>query len=253
MDDERTVHTDDRMKRQSGEGEHLESPSEPLPSDSLDINVEGQAISGPDRGFGQLWHKTYRVRLTGADVSPEEVIRVWKERYGEMWPSGNHFYRPHSGLKPGEVALADLEMPGKARLSTGVIVTSVEPTSFSFVTPEGHTMAGDITFSAHDDSGTTVAQIDVILRASDPIFEIGMMLGGHRHEDRFWEETLSTLASHFGVDGRPETTAVRLSGARRWRNATNVVNNAFLRTGLYMAARPLIRAYQRLTNRERPS
>ncbi|HYH10878.1 MAG TPA: hypothetical protein VD789_00890 [Thermomicrobiales bacterium] len=241
------------MKVQSGEGADQGSSSEPLPPDSLDINVDGQEISGPERGFGQLWRKTYRIRLEGANASPVEVIRTWRDRYGELWPEGNHFYRPFTGLKPGQVAIADLEMPANRRLSTGVVVTSVEPTSFSFVTPQGHTMAGDITFSAHDESGTTIAQIEILLRASDPAFELGMLLGGHKREDAFWEETLSNLAELLGADGTPETTSILLDSHRQWRNAVNIVNNSFLRTTLYLAIRPLRRMYERITTRNRQS
>jgi hypothetical protein len=40
---------------------------------TVDINL------GRRQGFGQLWQKTFRVRLSGASVTPAEVIRVWKE------------------------------------------------------------------------------------------------------------------------------------------------------------------------------
>lgn len=252
LDEHKTVHTQ-QTKMQSGEGEPHGSGPDPLPPDSLDINVEGMELSGPERGFGQLWRKNFRVSLTGADVSPEDVIRTWRERFGEMWPEGNHFYRPLTGLKPGEVALADLEMPANSRLSTGIVVTRVAPTEFTFVTPEGHTLAGEITFSAHDESGTTIAEVEVLLRASDPLFELGMPLGGHKRENAFWQQTLTNLANHFGVESEPETSSVLLDSHRQWRKATNIVNNSYIRTAIYMATKPLRRVLGRLGARDEQS
>ncbi len=37
---------------------------------------------------------------------------------------------------------------------------------------------------------------------------MGLVLGGHREEDRFWQDTLRTLAARFGVDAEPETSVV---------------------------------------------
>jgi hypothetical protein len=31
----------------------------------------------PLQGFGQMWQKTFRIRLNGAQVKPAEVIKTW--------------------------------------------------------------------------------------------------------------------------------------------------------------------------------
>ena len=62
------------------------------------------------------------------------------------------------------------------------------------MTPQGHMFAGWITFSAIERDGETVAQAQVLMRASDPIFEMGLTMGGHKQEDRFWKQTLTALA-----------------------------------------------------------
>ena len=48
------------------------------------------------------------------------------------------------------------------------------------------------------------AQAQVLMRASDPLYEVGMSMGGHSQEDRHWKHTLRQLALHFGVDGRAD-------------------------------------------------
>jgi hypothetical protein len=217
------------------------SSPDPLPEDALDINVEGRNLTEPDDGFGQLWRKRYWVDLAGSGKTASEVIDIWRERYGDFWPEGNEFYKPAGGLKPGATALSDLEMPGKTRLSTGVVVVEVKETSFTFRTPEGHTFAGQITFSARDEESGPVAQVEIVMRASDPLFEIAMPINGHKQEDEFWIKTLRSLAESFGVDGRPQLDSVRLDTRRHWRNAGNIVNNAYVHTVFYMATRPIRR------------
>ena len=66
--------------------------------------------------------------------------------------------------------------------------------------------AGWITFSADEDDGATVAQAQVLMRASDPLFELGLMLGGHGQENRFWEHTLKRwprTSAHEAESRRP--------------------------------------------------
>lgn len=221
-------------------GDDASSP-DPLPSDALDINVKGRELAGPEAGFGQLWRKRYWVDLAGCGETAAEVIDTWRERYGEFWPEGNQFYQPVEGLKTGATALGDLEMPGKTRLSTGVVVVSVTETSFTFQTPAGHTFAGYITFSARDGAAGPVAQVEIVMRASDPLYEIAMPINGHKREDEFWKKTLRSLAEAFGVDGTPDLEAVCLDKRRHWRNARNITNNAYLHTLFYMATRPIRR------------
>ena len=54
------------------------------------------------------------------------------------------------------------------------------------------------------------------MRASDPIFEIGLTLGGHKQEDRFWQQTLTALAAHFGHEGDVDTQVVCVDKKRQW-------------------------------------
>ena len=75
------------------------------PSEAINLNVEGRQLSGLVHGFGQMWQKTYRVRLNGASVTPQEVIKTWKENFPKYWPEGNNLYVPLTGIQTGEVGL----------------------------------------------------------------------------------------------------------------------------------------------------
>src|SRR5512142_1828559 len=72
-----------------------------VPVGATNLNIDGRQIVGPLQGFGQLWQKTYRIRLTGAQVSPQQVIKTWKENFGHFWPQGNNFYGSLTGVAPG--------------------------------------------------------------------------------------------------------------------------------------------------------
>jgi hypothetical protein len=223
--------------------------SNPLPANAMPITVDDAQFMQPDDGFGRLWHKRFRVRLDGIQTTPGSVIHTWRERFGTFWPEGHRFYRPLTGLQPGEVALIDLGMPAGTRLSTGVVVVDVTETSFTFATTPGHTFAAKITFSAYEDDGTTVAQAEMWLRASDPLYEIGLPLGGNRRDDQFWLATLRNLAGHFEVSATPEMEKTCLDRRRKWRHATNIVDNAFLRTGWHLLTLPFHRLADWLATR----
>lgn len=210
------------------------------PDGAINLNVDGRQVTSPIQGFGKMWQKTYRVQLEGADVSPQEIIRDWKARFSEFWPEGNRFYAPLTGISPGEVGLINLTLPGRAKLSTGVLVLYADDESFTLMTPQGHMFAGWITFSAATEEGGPVAQAQVLMRASDPIYELGLTFGVHGMEDRFWQRTLAALAAHFGVTDRAvETKSVCIDSRRQWRRAGNVWHNAGVRTGIYTAMLPL--------------
>jgi hypothetical protein len=202
------------------------------------INVSGRRPTSPIQGFGRMYQKTYRVRLLGADVTPQQVIAVWKRDFPSFWPRNNRFFAPLAGIQPGEVAVLDLGMPGGMKLSTGVLVMYADDESFTLMTPQGHMFAGWITFSAFEQGGVTVAQAHVLMRASDPLYEMGMTFGGHRQEDRHWEHTLRSLAEAFGVEGNVSTETVCVDRSRQWSKAGNVWHNSGIRSGIHMATAP---------------
>ena len=79
-----------------------------------------------------------------------------------------------------------------------------------------------------------------LLRASDPLYEVGMAFGGHRKEDKFWQQTLFNLAARVGAtDVEVVTTATCLDKRRQWVNARNIRHNAAIRSGLYTMSHPL--------------
>jgi hypothetical protein len=223
-----------------------------VPAEAVNINVTGRRQVSPIQGFGKMWQKTYKVALGGASVTPQTVISEWKANFPKFWPPRNNFYGPITGIAPGDVALLNLTMPGRLRLSTGVLVMYADEESFTLMTPQGHMFAGWITFSAYEKEGETVAQAQVLMRANDPMYEMGLAMGGHRSEDRFWEHTLTSLAAHFGVDGEVDTQVVCVDKKRQWHNARNIKYNAAIRSSFYSLGAPF-RAARRAGPKPEPA
>jgi hypothetical protein len=218
-----------------------------VPDEAMNLNVAGRRPTSPLQGFGQLWQKTYRVRLEDVTVAPTEVIGEWKAHFPEYWPEGNNFYGPLQGVQPGEVALLNLDMPGGTMLSTGVRVIYADDESFSFMTPQGHMFSGLITFSAYDDQGVTVIQIQALIRASDPVIEMSFRMGfGHKQEDDFWFDTLRNLGARFDSQGQqPTLESVCVDKRVQWSEARNVWHSAAIRSVVYMPVHFTRRLFRR--------
>ena len=107
------------------------------------------------------------------------------------------------------------------------------------MTPEGHPFSGWITFSSFEEEGTTVAQAQVLMRANDPLYEMGLRLGGHKMENEMWRKTLENLAAHFGVNEPVETNLVCVDPRLQWNHYRNIWHNAGIRSALYTITAPL--------------
>ena len=102
-------------------------------------------------------------------------------------------------------------MPGApVKLSTGVLVLYADDESFTFMTPEGHTLSAWITFSAYRDGDVTVAQAQALERPSDPFDELAYMLGGNRMNNQFWQRRWATWRRRVGRQRSRRRDASRL-------------------------------------------
>jgi hypothetical protein len=217
-----------------------------VPPEALNLGVSGKRLTGPIQGFGKLWQKTYTVPLTGAEVGPADAVAVWKAEFATFWPAQGRFYGPLTGIAPGDGALLNLTAPGRLTMSTGIMVLYADDESFTFMTPLGHVFAGWITFAATKGADeVTTLEVQALIRASDPLYELAMPIAVHRQEDRFWAHTLRNVATRLGVEG-PEVNlrAVCVDRRRQWGNAGNVRHNAGIRAALHKLATP-VRALRR--------
>jgi hypothetical protein len=231
-----------------------------VPGGAINLNVEGRQIVSPLQGFGQMWQKTYRVRLPGVTLSAVEVMEIWKAEFPKFQPHESRFYPPMNGVGPGKLMFIDLDLPVAPGLpnlipvTSGVMILYADDESFTVMTPQGFPVSGWNTFSVFEDDGCVVAQIQSIDRATDPIYEFGtVFMGGARRQEENWSYVLRSLARHFGVNGQVQMDKVCVDPRRQWSEARNIWYNAGVRTLLYRMAAPTRRMSRLLGSPSRPA
>ena len=199
-------------------------------------NLEGKRVSGPQQGFGRLWQRVYLADL-GRAVSPEQVIADWRANFGSYWPRVTRFYGASAAIQPGDVAPL-----GSTGFTSGILVIYADDTSFTFLTPEGHMFAAFITFSAERSgepgSESTVAQIRILLRCSDPIFE-SMWPLLRPGESYMWTQVLRNVAAAHGAANVAVTEETEcVDRHRQWKNWRNIRDNAVIHTVWHTVTAP---------------
>jgi hypothetical protein len=155
-----------------------------------------------------------------------------------------------AGVAPGEVLFISASVGGMP-VYTGVRVIYADDESFTVMTPEGHPESGWNTFSAYqDEDSTTVAQIQSLARANDPIYELGFRIIGSTTQERIWTHVLKSLAAHFGVNEPVSLEKICVDPKLQWSQAKNVWQNAGARSMLYtmVGARRRVRGLMRRRN-----
>jgi hypothetical protein len=80
-----------------------------------------------------------------------------------------------------------------------------------------------------------VAQIQALVRPSDPLDELRCRLGsGHTQADQFWHTTLRNLAARFGVQGQPQQRRTLVDPRIHWAEASNLWQNVAIRRTRHM-------------------
>lgn len=206
-----------------------------IPSNAMNINVNGRKITSPVRGFGRLWEKRYRLYLKDIDLEPKQVTSLWRAEFPKFWPKGNHvFTSENAPVVPGTQAVLNLSVPGGLTLATGIVVVYADDTSFGFMTIEGHMLSGWITFSSFYEGKVLIIQVHPLFRANDPLMELSFRMGAANQEDMFWHKTLSNIARRLGSHGEIVQRNILIDEHINWGEKGNIWKNAAIRSSLYM-------------------
>jgi hypothetical protein len=135
---------------------------------SLPDGVAVDGVQVPEAGVGPLFHRRYRVRVRDPRLSPEEVIARIAADPNRVCPTEmarfERIGEPKDALTVGDEFVVRIAGPWDGPVRT----VAVTPTSFRFVTLDGHLEAGQIEFRAHDDDGL-VFEIESWARSGDRI------------------------------------------------------------------------------------
>lgn len=216
------------------------------PAGAKNLNVEGRQLVSPLQGFGQMWQKTFKVRLSGVAMTPVEVMQIWKEHFPDFQPPENRFFPTMVGIKPGETLLIEAKVPALPGtpsvlpVATGVMVLYADDEMFTVMNPQGHPLSGWNTFSAYEEDGCVVAQVQEQSRPSDPLYEFFFrFFGSSGQQDKIWIHVLNSLADYFGVKGQVTVSKTLIDPQVQWSQAKNIWHNAAIRTVFYMLGTPI--------------
>jgi hypothetical protein len=203
------------------------------------FNISGRRPAGAQQGFGRLWQRRYATDL-GTGITVEQVVADWKERFPRYWPRGATMHLALTGMTPGTVNPIALASGAGLTISTGIFVLYSDEECFTFMCPEGHMFAGWITFGAiESDTGSTVAEVKMLMRPSDPLYELGWPVM-KRKEDVFWADTLRNLARDHGVaEALVTETTTCVDRKRLWHNWTNVRHNSGIKSAWHVVTTPV--------------
>jgi anti-anti-sigma factor len=222
----------------------------PMPPEAINKNMKGRRVVGPVDGFGQLWQKTYRLRVDKPGFTVEDIIKTLKQNFPSFQPSFNRFYPSSAGLIPGEVVAIDSSTPG-GPVSTGVMVLYADNRSFTFITPQGHPESGWVTFSAFETEGKITAQIMGLARANDPVYEAAFHLIGSEMQIKIWKYVLTSLANYLEIPANVTVEPVCIDTHLQWSQVRNVWYNAQIRTFFYMPFRWLGKSLKGVERKEK--
>ncbi|HEX79304.1 MAG TPA: DUF1990 family protein [Dehalococcoidia bacterium] len=199
------------------------------PKGAFTMNMDNRRVIGQLQGFGPMWEKTYWLTIKEPGIKPEDIIRAMQEHFLEFQPSENSFHPTSKGIAPGEMIFIDSKTPGGI-VSTGVMVLYIDDRSFTFMTPQGHPEAGWITFSVEERSDSIHVQIQGLVRASDPFFEVAFTIAGSKFQEYIWKHVLSSLASYLGVEDNVQMKKYRPAIDLQWSKSGNIWYNSQLRS-----------------------
>lgn len=206
-------------------------------------------LQSPAQGFGGLVLRTYRVRLPGSNLTPQQIFTAWKAGFADCWPRGNYFLPATEHIETGTLAVILLSMPLGMRVVTAASVIYDDETSFTLSTLQGHMFAGWITFSAFLEEGVPVIQVQALIRPGDPLYHLVFLLGiGPAAEDRFWRAVLSNFARSLGHDPAVEQVNRTIDPSIQWRYFGNIWYNA----GIRSFPRFFGRSFERMLHRQGP-
>jgi hypothetical protein len=123
-----------------------------LPDDAPPALPEGvprDEIQHPPDGAGPLFHRIYRGRIRASRLEPDELVAEIAANLDRVAPREFASFAKVKGHE-GTMAVGDeyvVRMPGP--WDGPVRVVERTPTSFRFVTLDGHLEAGQIDFAAH--------------------------------------------------------------------------------------------------------
>lgn len=151
--------------------------------EGLRILADDLPESLPDEGVGSMEHKMFWADITGSRFNAQELMQEFRERITEMMPI-EFSAEPGAPDRVERGATLTAAIPGRGHIQ--VRVREITPKRFTFVTVEGHPLAGTVTFEAHEADGVLRFTIEIHARAANIVDWLAMRTIGRFAQAMNW-------------------------------------------------------------------
>lgn len=149
----------------------------------------------PTEGIGALERKRYWADIRGTATTPEELIAIFRREYQDVIPIEVGVEGDAKGeLREGERISMKLPLRGHIRIR----VEDVAPREVTFVTVEGHPLAGAVSFRAEPAPRGVRFLVEVNARAASWIDYLTLKAGGNLGQRMNWETVVERMVERSG-------------------------------------------------------
>ena len=150
---------------------------------------------GPSQGIGALERKRFWADIQGTATTPEELIAIFRREYDQIIPidvgvEGD----AKAELKEGDSLSMKLPLRGHIQIR----VEEVTAREVSFVTAEGHPLAGAVSFRAEPAPRGLRFIVEVNARASNWLDYLSLKMGGNMAQRLNWETVVERMVERSG-------------------------------------------------------
>jgi nucleoside-diphosphate-sugar epimerase len=152
----------------------------------------------PSDGVGPLHKQTYRGDISGSGMDADALFETIRTQFHTLLPSA----MVELGVEPGTPLTveegATLTMAVPLRGNVQVRVEEVGPRGMTFVTVEGHHLAGAIRFVVRDLGERLRFEIRSYSRSADLVDSLGMVALGRRLQKETWKSVVEAVVERCG-------------------------------------------------------
>jgi Domain of unknown function (DUF1990) len=174
----------------------LETDSPP----PLPAELQRSEIQTPEHGAGPLFHRRYRVRIRGSELSADQLVRAVAADPDSVAPSEFATFRKLSGpddaMRVNDEYIVRMAGPWDGP----VRVAQREGAMFRLATLEGHLEAGQIEFRGYEEDGLVVFEIESWARSKDRLTDLlyDRLRMSKEVQLHMWTSTLERVAELSG-------------------------------------------------------
>ncbi len=151
----------------------------------------------PENGVGSLERKRFWIDLAGARQSAAELMTIFKKRITEVMPI-DFSAEPASPREVEYGATLSASLPGRGHIQ--VRVEQCDPERVTFVTVEGHPLAGVVTFYAESAGDRLRFTVETFARPANAVDWVAINLAGRWFQDLTWQQVAANMGRLSGAE-----------------------------------------------------